>query len=88
MLVAMLTTVDNPHSPFDDYPAWFSFDTAAGYHTASFLARVLVSSDELSISDQNLANTQAIDEIVKENVNGMYRKVTREIPNSEFMYTE
>ena len=80
MLRSRLTTTDNPHDPFDDYPAWFAFDTSSGYHTPSFLARILVSSDQLSEADEELAIEQAIDEIVRENVLGIYRKVTREIP--------
>lgn len=79
MLHSRLTTVDNPHDPFDEYVAWFTFDTSSGYHTSSFLARVVQSSDQLSDADQQLAIEQAIDEIVKENVLGIYRKVTKEI---------
>lgn len=80
MLRSRLTTTDNPHDPFDDYLAWFAFDTSSGYHTPSFLARILVSSDQLSEADEELAIEQAIDEIIRENVLGIYRKVTREIP--------
>lgn len=74
-----LTTVDNPHDPFDDYPAWFQYDTSSGYHTPDFLARILTDSHELSEADEELAIEQAIDEIVRENVLGIYRKVTREL---------
>ena len=81
MQVARLTTIDNPHDPFDNFKAWFGFDTAAGYHTVGYLARITVTSEELSEWDQNLANTQAIDEIVAMNINGMYKKVTREVPD-------
>ena len=80
MLRSKLTTVDNPHDPFDDYPAWFAYDTSSGYHSQSLLARILQDSDDLSDPDQELANEQAIDEIVKENVLGIFRKVTKEIP--------
>ena len=75
---SMLTTIDNPFSPFDEWEAWFAYDISHGYHTASYLARIVVSSEELSEADRFLAITQAIDEIVKENINGMYKKVTRE----------
>lgn len=75
----MLTTVDNPYDPFDDYDEWYAFDSRMGHHTPSFLARVAYVSDELSETDHNLAIEEAIDEIVKENVNGLYRKVTREV---------
>jgi len=80
MVEAMLTTYDNPHDPFTDFDSWYQWDERAGYHTPSFLARIAVVSDEISEPDQVLAINQAIDEIVKENTLGMYRKVTREIP--------
>jgi hypothetical protein len=83
MLRARLTTVDNPHDPFDNYPEWFAFDALHGYHTPSFLARILVDSDQLSDEDEELANTLAIDEIVSENVTGIYRKVSREFPDTD-----
>jgi hypothetical protein len=76
MKKSMLTTIDNPHSPFDDFPAWYAFDVASGYNTCGFLARILVTSDELSEADQDLARELAIDEIMNENVNGVYRRVT------------
>lgn len=79
MLIAMLTTVDNPFDPFDEYDEWYSFDLRVGHNTPSFLARIAIVSDELSESDHNLAIEDAIDEIVKENVNGLYRKVTKEV---------
>jgi hypothetical protein len=75
----MLTTFDNPHSPFDDFPAWYAFDVSSGYNTSIFLARILVDSDQLSEEDQDRAVELAIDEIIQENVNGMYRKVEKEI---------
>jgi hypothetical protein len=75
----MLTTIDNPHSPFDDFGAWYAYDVQSGYHTSAFLARILNDSDQLSESDQDLAIEQAIDEIIRENVNGKYRKLIKEI---------
>lgn len=71
----MLTTVDNPFDPFTQFDAWRVWDETAGYHTLSFLARIARTSDELSEADQSLAIEQAIDEIVRENVSGVHRKV-------------
>jgi hypothetical protein len=71
----MLTTVDNPYDPFKQFDEWYAWDESAGYHTSSFLARIVKTSDELSDADQSLAIEQAIDEIVRENVSGVYRKV-------------
>jgi hypothetical protein len=74
---SMLTTVDNPFDPFTEYDAWYSWDAAAGYHTPGLLARIVITSDELSDADQHVAVEDAIDEIVRENVLGVYKKVTR-----------
>lgn len=79
-IVSMLTTSDNPHDPFDDFDSWFAYDTRAGHHTSSYLARIVVTSDELSQADQDRVITEAIDEIVRENINGLYVKVSRETP--------
>lgn len=72
----MLTTVDNPFNPFTQFDEWNGWDMRAGYHTTAYLARIVNTSDELSEADQSLALEYAIDEIVRENINGMYRKVT------------
>lgn len=72
----MLTTIDNPFNPFTHPDEWQEFDEAAGYNTREFLARVVRTSDELSEADQDLALEQGIQEIVSENVSGIYRKIT------------
>ena len=71
----MLTTIDNPWSPVTHWDEWFAFDTSHGYHTAGLLARITLSSDELSDTDQDIAREQAIDEIIKENTLGIFKKV-------------
>jgi hypothetical protein len=81
MREAMLTTTDNPYDPFTEYDEWFAFDQRHGYHTPSYLARIAILSDELSEADQLFAIEIAIDEIVKENVLGIYKKVIRELSN-------
>ena len=71
----MLTTVDNPFSPFTQYDEWLVYDTRMGYHTNALLARVVKSSDELSEPDQLLAIELAMQEIVRENVSGVHKIV-------------
>ena len=71
----MLTTVDNPYDPWTQWDEWFAWDQSAGYHTPGLLARVARTSDDLSEADEHLAIQQAIDEIVLENVLGVFRKV-------------
>lgn len=71
----MLTTVDNPFSPHTQYDEWLVYDTRMGHHTNALLARVVLSSDELSEPDQLLAIEQAMQEIVRENVSGLHKMV-------------
>ena len=75
---SMVTTIDNPHSPFDDFPSWYDYDVRSGYHTSALLGRIVQVSDQQSEADYELAVEQAVDEIVKENVSGMFVKVEKE----------
>jgi hypothetical protein len=74
----MLTTFDNPFNPFTQFDEWFQWDVAAGYNTSSLLGRITIDSPELSEPDQEQAIQDAIDEIVRENVTGMFRKVSED----------
>lgn len=73
----MLTTVDNPFDPFTRFDEWLAYDTRMGYHSSAFLDRIAIVSNDLSEADQSLAIQNAIDEIVEENVSGMWTKVSR-----------
>ena len=75
-VVTMLTTADNPFDPFTQFDEWLRFDESKGYNTCAYLARIAKTSDELSETDQNLAIQSAIDEIIRMNVLGIYKKVT------------
>jgi hypothetical protein len=73
----MLTTVDNPFDPFTQFDEWLAYDVRLGYNTAAFLARIAKVSNDLSLPDQDKAIQDAIDEIVNENVLGVWKKVAR-----------
>lgn len=72
----LLTTVDNPFNPFTEFDEWLSFDTQKGYNTCGYLARIVKSSHQLSETDEALAIDLAIEEILKENIYGVHRKVS------------
>lgn len=72
----MLTTIDNPWNPFTQYDEWLAFDRSMGRDTPGYLARICKSSMELSDRAQSQAIEDAIDEIVKLNILGIYRKVS------------
>ena len=74
----MLTTVDNPYSPFTHWDEWREYDETAGWYTLPLLGRVTLTSDEMSEADQDLAITDAMNEIVRENVSGVHVLVTKD----------
>lgn len=82
MQESMLTTDDNPFSPFEEFEQWFAYDVSHGYHSLAYLARVARLSPELSDADEIEATDLAIDEILRENPLN-YKKVTRDfVPKS------
>lgn len=78
----MLTTVDNPFNPWTQFDSWHAWDEQAGYYTLAFQDRIVRSSPILSDSEQDEAVERAITEIVRENVSGMWRKVSEPITAS------
>lgn len=70
-----LTTIDNPFDPFIQFDEWFAFDVMKGYNTCSLLARVVYTSDALGEEDQQIAINNGIEDIIKLNPLGIYRKV-------------
>lgn len=71
----LLSTDDNPWNPWTQWDQWLAFDMQAGHHTLAYLARVTLSSDELSEADQDLAYDDAVDEIIRLHDGGLYIKV-------------
>lgn len=73
----MLTTEDNPYDPFEQFDEWFAFDEQKGYHTCSYLDRIAKTSINLSDADYEVEIENAIDEICRLNILGIYKKVTK-----------
>ena len=72
-----ITTIDNPFDPFDQFDDWYAYDIGKGYNTCERVARLCVSSDELSQDQQNKDFEQAIDDFINLDVLGIYKKVIR-----------
>lgn len=72
----MLTTVDNPHDPFDDFDGWLQFDEQNGYNSNGLLARMVVSSPNFTEKEKQLAIDHAVDDILNL-FPGLYKRVYR-----------
>jgi hypothetical protein len=73
----MLSTIDNPFNPFDDFSSWFMFDVEKGYNCCSYLARIVNLSDDMSQNEVDEEIERAIDEIITINPLHIYKKVRR-----------
>ena len=79
MIIAMLTTIDNPYDPFTHYEDWDAFDQDKGYYSSGLVGRIAITSHDLSDDDEQRTIEAAIDEIVLLNISGKHIKVTKEV---------
>lgn len=71
----MLTTIDNPYNPFEDYDNWLMFDMEKGYNSCAYLARIARTSDQFSEEENDREVERAIDEIIAHDFMNIYKKV-------------
>ena len=74
----MLTTVDNPYNPFEQFALWWLFDKDQGYNTYEYLARTVNLSDDLTEKEIDEEVERAIDEIIAFDPLNIYKKVINE----------
>lgn len=74
----MLTTVDNPFNPFDDFDKWYLFDIEHHYATCERLGSIARTSNDLSEEDNHSNIEKAIDLIIANDYLDLYRKVVKE----------
>lgn len=79
----MLTTKDNPYDPFNQFDSWFTYDVTNGYNTCGYLARIAKTSDALTEPENNAEIERAIDEIIKYDFMDLYRKVKKEVQDTQ-----
>lgn len=79
----MLTTVDNPFDPFEQFDSWFLFDVEKGYNSCAYLGRIARTSDQLSDEENDEEVERAIDEIIKYDFMNVYKKVKKQVSNEK-----
>ena len=71
----MLSTIDNPFNPFENFDSWFLFDVEKGYNSCAYLARIAKTSNEFTEQEEDEEIERAIDEIIKYDFMNIYVKV-------------
>lgn len=82
-MVSMLTTLDNPFDPFTNFTEWYLYDMRKGYNSCGYLDRIAKTSEGLSETENDEEIDRAIDEIIKYDILGIYKKVTKEETNEQ-----
>ena len=72
----MLSTIDNPINPFDDFVSWFLFDIEKGHNCSGLLARFANFDDKMTQNESDIECERAIDQIIENDPLGLYIKVT------------
>ena len=83
MTQSLLSTIDNPFDPFEQFDEWFLYDNEFGYNSCSKLARVVQINDTMTEHEKTLATEQAIDTIIQYDITGVFIKVTKSLEEQE-----
>ena len=73
----MLTTIDNPYDPFEDFDKWFIEDSIRGHNTCGLISCIAKTSDSFSECTNARIMEAAYDEIIKNDLEQKYKKVYR-----------
>lgn len=71
----MLTTLDNPFDPFEDFTAWYKFDLEKDHQTSSRIARLAQLDPEMSQKEMDEEQMRAMEFIFDHDLEGKYVKV-------------
>mgnify|MGYP003539505677 CR=1 FL=1 len=81
----MLSTIDNPYDPFDDFKNWFLFDVQHGYNSCAYLARIAQTSEQFTEKENFEEIEKAIDEIIELDFMNIYKKVVKYIELEDYL---
>ena len=73
----MLSTIDNPYNPFEDFGQWFMYDVDNGYNSCERVDRYAQTSNSLTDEENMEELERAIDEIIKDDILDRYIKVIK-----------
>ena len=79
----MLTTIDNPFDPFEQFTSWMLFDKEKGYDSSERLMRIANISDDMTQKDVDEEIERAIDETIKYDFMNIYVKVKKELKQTD-----
>jgi hypothetical protein len=76
-MAVMLSTIDNPYDPFDNFSSWYMYDVESGYNSCAYLARIAKTSEQFTDTENEEEIERAIDEIIQYDFRNIYVKVKK-----------
>lgn len=73
----LLTTIDNPFNPFDEFQSWYEFDELSGYKTCEKIASLFGKTQTKTLVEEEKVINQVIDEIISNDFLNIYKKVKK-----------
>ena len=74
----LLSTIDNPFNPFDQFDSWLLFDNEKGYNSLGKMMRIANLTDDMTEQEQEDEIERAIDRIIEIDFRDVYIKVSKE----------
>ena len=71
----MLTTLDNPFDPFNEFTSWYMFDCEKGHNTSSRLARIAEIDSEMTQKEIEEEMDRVMNLIIKYDFEDKYIKI-------------
>ena len=84
----MLTTIDNPYNPFEQFTLWYLFDKEKGYNTSERLARLANITSDMSQKEINEAMDSAMDKLIEIDFLNIYKRISSNETNNSESITE
>lgn len=71
----MLSTIDNPYDPFEQFTLWHLFDKEKGYDSCERLMRNVEIREDMTPQEIEAAADAAMDKLIEEDVMNVFVKV-------------
>lgn len=71
----VLTTVDNPYSPVDEFKKWYIWDYQHGYMTAQRVAKVAKTNRYMTDAEAQRIINGVVDDFIRLDDAGIYKRI-------------
>ena len=74
----LLTTIDNPYNPFDDFSNWYAFDMEKGHNTCDLIGRLAQLRDDMTQREEEEEYARVAEFILYHDPHDKYKKIFKQ----------